>query len=129
VLPSAREIVHIARPYCRAECKLHAPLGQEFGVAQARNLLVALRNLLVAISPFATYRFFMHVDKFKSASMFPTAQNDPREGLADRLRLREVVAKWRLSHPTALKYRRRIASLATKLGIPEPKSLNRRIPP
>jgi DNA-directed RNA polymerase specialized sigma24 family protein len=46
----------------------------------------------------------------------------PRErlvlgGLADGLVLREVACKLRLSYPTALKYRRRIAGLTIRLGI------------
>ena len=46
----------------------------------------------------------------------------PREravliGLSRGLVLREVAAKFKLSYPTALKYRRRIASLTLKLGL------------
>ncbi len=40
------------------------------------------------------------------------------EGLADGLRLREVASQVKLSYPTALKYRRRIAALVSKLDIP-----------
>jgi DNA-directed RNA polymerase specialized sigma24 family protein len=53
----------------------------------------------------------------------------PRErivllGLSRGLMLREVAAKFKLSYPTALKYRRRIASLTLKLGLCS-SSLNR----
>ncbi len=53
----------------------------------------------------------------------------PREsavlgGLADGLALSEVAARVKLSYPTALKYRRKIAAVATKLGI-APLPINR----
>jgi DNA-binding CsgD family transcriptional regulator len=49
----------------------------------------------------------------------------PREqkvlgGLADGLVLRDVALKAKLSYPTALKYRRKIAALTIKLGIADP---------
>jgi hypothetical protein len=49
----------------------------------------------------------------------------PRErgvlsGLADGLVLRDVAVKVKLSYPTALKYRRKIAALTIKLGIASP---------
>ena len=49
----------------------------------------------------------------------------PRErvvlhGLADGFRLREIAAQSKLSYPTALTYRRKIAALATKLDISKP---------
>jgi len=40
-------------------------------------------------------------------------------GLAQGMALREVAARLKLSYPTALKYRRRIADLAVKLGVAE----------
>ena len=40
-------------------------------------------------------------------------------GLSEGMRLGEIVSKSGLSHPTVLKYRRRIASLTKKLGICE----------
>ena len=50
-------------------------------------------------------------------------------GLAAGLTLREVASESRLSYPTALKYRRKIAALALKLGLvaspPERKSTKR----
>src|SRR5213592_4788601 len=50
---------------------------------------------------------------------------DPREsavlgGLADGLVLHEIAVKLKLSYPTALKYRRRIAALTVRLGISPP---------
>ncbi len=42
------------------------------------------------------------------------------EGLANGLRLREVASQSNFSYPTALKCRRRIAALLSKLGVPEP---------
>ena len=56
---------------------------------------------------------------------------NPREGvvlrgLADGLILREIASKFNLSYPTALKYRRKIASLAIKLGIAAPHKANNR---
>jgi DNA-directed RNA polymerase specialized sigma24 family protein len=42
------------------------------------------------------------------------------DGLADGLRLREIALQFKLSYPTALKYRRRIAALVSKLAIPRP---------
>lgn len=51
-------------------------------------------------------------------------------GLAAGLTLREVASKSKLSYPTALKYRRKIAALTLKLGIlpkaPVPKSLKKK---
>jgi len=44
------------------------------------------------------------------------------QGLADGLCLREVASTFKLSYPTALKYRRRIAQVALKLGVPAPVS-------
>ena len=49
----------------------------------------------------------------------------PREGavlesLADGLTLREIAVKLKLSYPTALKCRRKIAELTVKLGIFDP---------
>ena len=49
----------------------------------------------------------------------------PREsamlgGLADGLMLRDIAISLKLSYPTALKYRRRIAALTIKLGIASP---------
>ncbi len=44
------------------------------------------------------------------------------QGLANGLRLREASRDAKVSYPTALKCRRRIAALVTKLGIPEQKS-------
>jgi DNA-directed RNA polymerase specialized sigma24 family protein len=41
-------------------------------------------------------------------------------GLADGMVLQEIAAKLNLSYPTALKYRRKIAALSIKLGIPPP---------
>jgi len=41
-------------------------------------------------------------------------------GLADGMVLQEIAAKLNLSYPTALKYRRKIAALSIKLGIPRP---------
>jgi DNA-binding CsgD family transcriptional regulator len=46
-------------------------------------------------------------------------------GLADGLVLREIASKFDLSYPTALKYRRRIASLAARLGVSLPFSASR----
>ncbi len=40
------------------------------------------------------------------------------QGLAEGLRLREIASQARLSYPTALKYRRRIAALVSKLEFP-----------
>ena len=42
------------------------------------------------------------------------------KGLADGLVLQDVALKLKLSYPTALKYRRKIAALTIKLGIPPP---------
>src|SRR5262245_5674335 len=42
------------------------------------------------------------------------------KGLAEGLLLREVATKLNLSYPTALKYRRKIASLTLRLGIEPP---------
>jgi DNA-binding NarL/FixJ family response regulator len=39
-------------------------------------------------------------------------------GLAAGLRLREIASQTKLSYPTALKYRRRIAALVSKLELP-----------
>jgi DNA-directed RNA polymerase specialized sigma24 family protein len=47
------------------------------------------------------------------------------QGLADGLLLREVALKAGLSYPTALKYRRKIATLAVKLAL-EPAALPRK---
>jgi hypothetical protein len=43
-------------------------------------------------------------------------------GLAEGMVLREVAGRSKLSYPTALKYRRRIAALTIKLGIVSPES-------
>jgi hypothetical protein len=43
-------------------------------------------------------------------------------GLAEGLILREIASKARMSYPTALKCRRRIAALATRLGVLFPES-------
>ncbi len=40
------------------------------------------------------------------------------QGLASGLRLREIASRTKISYPTALKYRRRIAALVSKLEIP-----------
>jgi DNA-directed RNA polymerase specialized sigma24 family protein len=42
------------------------------------------------------------------------------DGLATGFRLRDIAAEFNISYPTALKYRRRIAALVSKLGIPRP---------
>jgi len=42
------------------------------------------------------------------------------DGLAVGLPLREIASETKLSYPTALKYRRRIAALVSRLGIPNP---------
>lgn len=47
-------------------------------------------------------------------------------GLAEGFPLREVAARFKLSYPSALKYRRRIASLASKLGVLRPAGANPR---
>jgi len=49
-------------------------------------------------------------------------------GLADGLALREVASNSRLSYPTALKYRRRIAALTVKFGIGTPRSPRKAFP-
>ena len=50
------------------------------------------------------------------------SQIKPREwqvlsGLVDGMALREVVAKFGISYPTAIKYRRKLATLTARLGI------------
>ncbi len=57
----------------------------------------------------------------------------PREnvvlgGLADGLVLHDVAAKFKLSYPTALKYRRRIAEITIKLGVSPPIPYKKAIP-
>jgi DNA-directed RNA polymerase specialized sigma24 family protein len=51
------------------------------------------------------------------ASHLSPRERDVLAGLADGLALREVASKFKLSYPTALKYRRKIAALTVKLGI------------
>lgn len=58
-------------------------------------------------------------------------QLNPREQavltcLADGLGVRDIARRLRISHPTAIKYRRKIAALAVKLGITPPESSNGR---
>jgi len=46
-------------------------------------------------------------------------------GLADGLVLNDIANQLNLSYPTALKYRRRIAAMTVKLGIPPPRTYHR----
>jgi len=49
--------------------------------------------------------------------LLPPAEQTVLRGLAEGLLLREIAVKSGISYPTALKYRRRIAALASRLGI------------
>lgn len=49
-------------------------------------------------------------------------------GLADGMVLNDIAAKLKLSYPTALKYRRKIAALTVKLGIPPPRPYKKDVP-
>ena len=54
------------------------------------------------------------------ARRLPPRERAVLRGLADGLALREVAAALKLSYPTALKSRRRIAALSIRLGISPP---------
>ncbi len=47
-------------------------------------------------------------------------------GLAEGFVLRDVAAKAKLSYPTALKYRKKIAGLSVKLGIAPPERVSKK---
>jgi DNA-directed RNA polymerase specialized sigma24 family protein len=74
------------------------------------------------LSEFHTNGELFDLVSFQDAVATLSGYLSPRErqvldGLASGLMLREVATKFRLSYPTALKYRRRIAGLSVKLGI------------
>jgi DNA-directed RNA polymerase specialized sigma24 family protein len=71
--------------------------GESFGLISARDLIATLA---------------LHLKPRERAVLY---------GLAEGLGLREIAAKQRLSYPTTLKYRRRIAALVTKLSLGSPR--------
>ena len=54
------------------------------------------------------------------ANHLKPCEQDVLDGLADGLLLRDIASRAKLSYPTALKYRRKIAALTIKLEIASP---------
>src|ERR1043166_4868742 len=71
-----------------------AVLGIAFSTAQARHLLVAPRNLLVAASPSGDYQYpWMSAKALATCSFEPATSHKAPEGLAAEIQFREEL--WR----------------------------------